>query len=179
MCPGIVLALVFVFRAAPASEVNGAEPMATDEHGDTPLDLVRHAPDEVRDLLEASAGACPRNHPGLLPAGTRLTLPRWVKAQFELEKQNWTTAFDFLFARFSVSERSLLDKRKFTSYVPLVRGDGPDQETIMVDIMNIRGIDTGKWETFVTLGDTETLSVPPGITRHLRNCPPDERSNQP
>ena len=73
----------------------GAGPLATDEHGDTPLELVRHAPEEVRGLLEASVGARRRNHSDILPARTRLIIPRWVKARFELEKQNWSTGVQF------------------------------------------------------------------------------------
>ena len=145
----------------------GANPRALDEHGDTPLDLARYSSDEVRDLLEGWARDHADETPGVLPAGARLVIPRWVFEDFEQKKHEWGQVRTYLMANFHVSGPSFLDEGKDTFYVPLARQNGPNEETIMVDILNFRSIDIGNKNVFVTERETIALEVTDGIRRYM------------
>ena len=156
----------------------GADTRAPDEHGDTPLDLTRHSSDEVRDMLDASTWQDSRKDPSVLPAGTLVVIPRWVHERFEKNK-DLGDAFNYLVVEFSIPDRSILNEGQTTSYLPLTRRDDPNEETIMVDIMNMRSFDIGNKNIFVTRSETKALGVPDKIRDSMRNGPPNESPNQP
>ena len=149
----------------------GADTRATDEHGDTPLDLTRYSSDEVRDLLDASTWQDSRKDPSVLPAGTLVVIPRWVLERFEKNK-DFGNAFNYLVVEFSIPDRSILNEGQTTSYLPLARRDDPNEETIMVDIMNMRSFDIGNKNIFVTRSETKALGVPDKIRDSMPNNPP-------
>ena len=157
----------------------GANPRALDEHGDTPLDLTRYSSDEVRDLLEGWARDHADETSGVLPAGTRLVIPRRVLEDFEQKKHKWSQVRTYLMANFHVSGPSLLDEGKDTFYVPLARQNGPNKETILVDILNFRSIDIGNKKLFVTERETVALEVTNSIRDYMRNSAPTESPHQP
>ena len=145
----------------------GADPRARNEHGDTPLDLTRYSSVEVRDMIEALASNESRMDPRILPAGTRLVIPRWVFDRYEKVKHEWSKVRTYLMANYFITGPSLFNKRKETAYIPLARRNGPNEETIMVDATNIRSIDIGNENIFVTERETIALEVTDGIRRHM------------
>ena len=145
----------------------GASPRAVDEHGDTSLDLVRYSSDDVRVLLEAWESEHPLENSGVLPAGTLVYVPGWVLEEFELVRRKWGQARTYLMAKYSITAPSVWDERKETSYIPLARRIGTREETVMVDVTNIRSIDIGNKNVFVTVRETVALEVTDGIRRQM------------
>ena len=145
----------------------GANPRAIDEHGDTPLDLVRYSSRDVRVLLEAWEREHPLDNSDVLPAGTLVFIPGWVLDEFERVRHKWGQALTYLMANYFVTAPSAWDERKDTSYIPLARHDGALEKTIMVDVTNIRSIDIGNKNAFVIERETVALEVTDGIRRHM------------
>ena len=146
----------------------GANPRAVDEHGDTPLDLVRYSSREVRGVLETWEREHPLDRSGILPAGTLMYIPEWVLLEdFEQVRHNGGHALTYLMTNYSVTAPSVWDERKYTSYIPLSHRIGTHEETIMVDVMNIRSIDIGNENIFVKERETIAFEVTDSTMRHM------------
>ena len=145
----------------------GANPRSVDEHGDTPLDLVRYSSYEVRVLLERWEREHSLENSGVLPAGTLVFIPQWVLEEFEQVGHKWDQARTYLMANYFVTAPSVWDERKETSYIPLARRIGTLEETVMVDVTNIRSIELGNKNIFVTIRESVALEVTDGISRHM------------
>ena len=143
------------------------DPRAVDEHGDTPLNLTRYSSDDVRVLLEAWEREHPLENSDVLPAGTLVFIPGWVLEELEQVRHKWDQALTYLMANYFVIAPSVWDERKDTSYIPLARHDGALEETIMVDVTNIRSIDIGNKNALVIERETVALEVTDGIRRHM------------
>ncbi len=148
----------------------GADTRAPDEHGDTPLDLTRYSSVAVRDLLDSSTWEGPRKDPSVLPAGTLVVVPRWVHERFEKNK-DLGRVLNLLFHEYSIAADSVLNELS-TYYVPMVRRDDPNDETIMVDLMNMRSFNIGNENIFMTVRETTAFEVPDSIRRDMPNNPP-------
>ena len=148
----------------------GADTRAPDEHGDTPLDLTRYSSVAVRDLLDSSTWEGPRKDPSVLPAGTLVVVPRWVHERFEQNK-DLGRVLNLLFHEYSIAADSVLNELS-TFYVPMVRRDDPNEETIMVDLMNMRSFHIGNENIFMTVRETTAFEVPDSIRRDMPNNPP-------
>ena len=63
--------------------------------------------------------------------------------------------------------------------MPLARRNGDIEETIMVDIINLRRFSIGNKNVYVTLEDTIALEPTDNLRKYIDNSPQIESQDQP